>query len=452
MRWPAKRPPPRFPALNEGLLAPSKVWCMRRVTLALGISFAVHVAIVLASFAVAAWRGFSLAPKIDVVPITIESIKELPLGPPPSAAPPPAVVQPRPKAVHRGGTVATGRADAGAPDARPETPDVRPPDVRIAKPGDLSASGPDGSRLTALLRLDRLRAAPEARTYISSVDEILRLLPDRRRLLDGTGLDMYRDFDSLVIATPNPFDDTVTFLAVRHHVTDERLREGLSRSAEAHGRPIAWHDEGGRPVGIRGRSDFANSAARADRDDRIFVLPAPGIAVIAPPAYAKLLLQTAPPAGTTAPRRDWTELVTRIDAEAGSLPDDAVFMMTATNLLRAAGLGRGDARTVPAGAPAALPKVLSVIAGASPVSFVQVVADFETAADAAAWEKEWPVWKQKLLGNPLLLLTGLSPILVRIETERDGRKLSLRTTASPEETRRVLQLIVTLSQGRFSRP
>ena len=415
---------------------------MRRVTLALGISLGLHVAALATVLGVLAWRGLSMAPKIDLVPITIESVKELPLGPPPS--PTPAAVEPprpRPKAIRGSGTLATGHADAGAPDARPATPDARAP-----RPGDLQASGPDGSRLTALLRLDRLRQAPEARTYISSVDEILRLLPDRRRLLDGTGLDMYRDFDSLVIATPNPFDDTVTFLAVRHHLTDEALRAGLSRSAESQGRPIAWHEDGGRPVGIRGRSDFVKPGERVDRDDRIFVLPQTGIAVIAPPAYAKILLESAAPATPGSARRDWSQLVTRIDAEATALPDDAVFMMTATNILRAGGVGHA----VPAGAPAALPKVLSVIAGASPVSFVAVTADFQTEAQTTAWEREWPAWKQKLLGNPLLLLTGLSPILVRTEMERDGRKLSLRTTASPEETRRILQLIVTLSRGGFA--
>jgi hypothetical protein len=79
--------------------------------------------------------------------------------------------------------------------------------------GDVSAYGPEGSRLVAILRVDRLRAGPEARPYIAAVDDLLRLLPDRRRLLDETGLDLYRDFDALLVATPNPMDDTATFLA-----------------------------------------------------------------------------------------------------------------------------------------------------------------------------------------------------------------------------------------------
>src|SRR6185295_6775404 len=121
-----------------------------------------------------------------------------------------------------------------------------------------------------------------------------------------------------------------------------------------------WHEEAGRPVGVR---------AQAGRDDRLFVLPQPGLAVIAPPAYAKLLLQRPPDGGAPAPKRDWAELIARIDAEDDSIPEDAVFMMTATNILR----GKGDVQ-LPGGAPVALPKVLSMVAGTTPTSFVELTA------------------------------------------------------------------------------
>jgi hypothetical protein len=43
----------------------------------------------------------------------------------------------------------------------------------------------------------------------------------------------------------------------------------------------------------------------------------------------------------------------------------------------------------------------------------------------------------------------LNPIVARAQLERDGRAVSLRTTATPEETRRILQMIVNLAQGGF---
>jgi hypothetical protein len=61
---------------------------------------------------------------------------------------------------------------------------------------------------------------------MAAVDRLLLLLPDRHRLIDGTGLDLYRDFDSLLIATPNPTDDAVTFLAARHHLMECPIQGG----------------------------------------------------------------------------------------------------------------------------------------------------------------------------------------------------------------------------------
>ena len=94
------------------------------------------------------------------------------------------------------------------------------------RPGDLRNYGPEGSRLTALLRLDRLRASSVGSSYLAAIDQLLVLLPDRRRLLDGTGLDLYRDFDALLIATPEPHNDKVTFLAARHRLKDATLQVG----------------------------------------------------------------------------------------------------------------------------------------------------------------------------------------------------------------------------------
>jgi hypothetical protein len=421
---------------------------MRRVSLALLASLAFHVGIVVAALGLASWQGLSLAGHVELVPITIESINELPLGAPPPMTKTPSeqivapAPRPRPKLIaHKSGTLPADTRDGGtAPDAQPAPPAPPAPPgpaPKAHKPGDLQSYGPEGSRLTALLRLDRLRASPQGREFIGPVDEILKLLPDRRRILEGTGLDLYRDFDALLIATPNPFDDTVTFLAARYHVPDPALRAALDRGALAAGHPIEWHEEAGRPVGVR---------AQAGRDDRLFVLPQPGLAVIAPPAYAKLLLQRAagPDGGAPAPRRDWAELISRIDAEDGSIPEDAVFMMTATNILR----GKGEVQ-LPGGTPASMPKVISMVAGTTPISFVELTAHFAAAREAEVWESEFPGWKQKLLGNPLVLLAGLNPIVSRAELRREGSSVVLRTTASPEETRRILQMIVNFAHGGF---
>ena len=118
---------------------------MRRVSLALLASVGMHVAIVLAAVGVAAWRGLSFARNVEVVPITIQSVRELPLGAPPVATRPssePIVAPPphRPRIVaHKSGTVPTEHRDAGAPaDALAAAPPPEPAKPATArKPGDL---------------------------------------------------------------------------------------------------------------------------------------------------------------------------------------------------------------------------------------------------------------------------------------------------------------------------
>ncbi len=441
---------------------------MRRPAIALLSSLGIHVAVLATVLGVAAWRGLELGRGIAVVAVTLE-VEDLPLdgaavvsprGSRPSAGIATEAAIPRrrlrPKARATDRASAAGGPDAGA-QARGDaaaTPALVAGQSEAAKARQLGAYGPEGSRLTALLRLDRLLASPEAGEYIAVVDQLLRLLPDRRRLLDGTGLDLYRDFDALLIATPNPLDDSVTFLAARHKLDDEKLRAALDRGAAAGGMAIEWRTDAERPVGVRRSA----AGAGAGPDDRVFVLPQPGLAVIAPPAYAKLLL--APRGARSADAgtgRTWTDLVARIDAEDGVLPENAVVMMTAANLLRPAGGSAlrpvpGTRGTVdddgPRAGPSGLPEVISLVAGTAPTAFVEISAEFAQERQAAQWEVEWPALRQKILGNPLALLAGLGPMVSRAELGRDTRTIVLRTTATGAEIRRVIETAVGFARAR----
>ena len=345
---------------------------MRRILLALTVSLAVHLGAIAVAAGVGLWRTLSLVPAVKMQPIAIDVVKDLPLGALPDKQPvagdePPVPVR---KPRHRVASAHDGVAipaapDAGAPEPKSDAAVIAKTTPRDGggsidggrrRPGDLRSNGPDGSRLIALLRLDRLRASPDSDKTAAAVDQLLLLLPDRHRLIDGTGLDLYRDFDSLLIATPNPTDDAVTFLAARHHLTDAALKAALGRGAKTAHKPIAWQTLDGRPVGIR-QQDKGTSPAGMDRDDRILVLPMPALAIMAPPSYAALLLgkdALEPPTASgsldagiidargggtesrrSAGRPDWREIAARIEAEDSAVPDDAAFMMTAANLFGA---------------------------------------------------------------------------------------------------------------------
>lgn len=462
---------------------------MRRIVLALTASIAVHLGAVGVGVAVGLWRAASLVPAVKVQPIAIDVVKELPLGPParkePTEPTKPAALPRKPKvktAVHEGVTI-PARPDAGVPPDKPDA-DSTPKLARDGgpgvdggrkEPGDLRKAGPEGSRLVALLRLDRLRASPDKDAIIAAVDQLFSLLPDRHWLIDGTGFDLYRDFDSLIIATPNPADATVTFLAVRHHLTDSALKGGLDRGAKALRKPLTWQTVDGRPVGLRQSKAAANSVL--DRDDRIVVLPQPSLAIVATPAYTKLLLGADPSAkpaaasavdggsgdagagvpGQPRSRVRWPDIVARIDEQESAIPDDAVFMMMATQLFSsvsdtaplAVPPAKGATDDTPAqpivgSSPA--PEQVVLLAGLA-APYLELIAELKTAADADRWERDIPSWKRRLLTNPLVLLSGFSPLIGRAQVSREGNSLTVRVPTTALELQRLLNLATNLARA-----
>ena len=241
---------------------------------------------------------FSGAVDVEITGMRLDEVHDLPLGPPPGAGeeagarprPPPRRRMPRPPAEEAGGELAGKAArDEGA------GADEVVPDEGTPRATSLRQYGPEGSRVTVLLRLDRLRGTG----YVPALDALLGRLPDRRDLLEGTGLDLFETFDALLIATPNPLDYTVTFLAARHRLKDAELRTALERGAKATSRVLSWRTEGRRPFAERHARAHAGSPPVVSRDERLIVLPAPGLVVVTPPSYRSLLLASMKPRPVT---------------------------------------------------------------------------------------------------------------------------------------------------------
>jgi hypothetical protein len=419
----------------------------RRLRLGIALSLAVH-ALVVGACVGWSWLRGSAPSRIDI-DVTGMELKDLPLGAPPAGETPrprPRPRAPAPPSVEKKGTLATREEHAKPSRGVEDTTDDAGPG-----PTDLGQLGPAGSRFTMLLRLDRLKET----AYAVPVDALLMHMPDRRDLLEGTGLSFYDDFEALLIATPNPLDYTVTFVAARHHVGDAAMRAALDRGARATGRVVAWRSEGGRPWGERRAR--AGSTPPATRDARLIVLPAPGLIVVTPPAYRALLLAPAPKAvahadggapdgaaeaevdggareATPSPR--WASLLRRIDAETGLLPANAVAMASAVDLFQR----RGNEPLIFLGVELELPRALTVVLGVEPQPFLEITATFPSEAEARRWEATWPVLKNKVRVNPYVVLGGLSPLVGRLTSTRDGSDVHLVLMATEEETVRLLQV------------
>jgi hypothetical protein len=434
---------------------------LRRWSLGLALSAVVHALLVGGVMALAL-VGAGVGPvDVEITGVGIEDLKDLPLGPPPGAARTgPARRAPRPRAPRAPDSEAGTLASRGDSAPAHPVPAVDEPDdtddEAAARVSDLRQLGPEGSRMTALLRVDRLKATP----YAAAVDQLLMRLPDRRDLFEGTGLEFYDTVDALLISTPNPRDPAVTFLAARHHLPDQELQRALDRGARATGHFITWRTERGRPFAER-RARHGPPMTRSD--DRIFVLAAPGLMVVTPPAYRALLLARPPPrpiahapdAGETgadagvadspsAPQQppSWRALLRRIDAEDGLLPPTGIALLSMVDLFKPAS---DSPRDTPIFWGLPVPRIITAVLGADPEPFVEITGEFAAEAEARQLEVAWPGLRNKL--RPYAVLAGLSGLVGRAELSREGRTVHFRETATTEEALRLLQLATSILGG-----
>jgi len=463
----------------------------RRWSLGVALSLAAHGVVVggWAAYLLISGLSFDRGPvDVEITGMRLDEIHDLPLGARPAGAEP-STASARPKARRRApkppapeagqlatAAVAPDKEDKSGPVEAEDEAEGAPPQVK-----NVSEYGPEGSRLTVLLRTDRLRQTP----YVQAVDGILRRLPDRADLLKGTGLDIYQAFDAILIATPNPMDDAVTFLAARHHLKDADMRSVLEAGARETGHVLTWRTEGRRPVAER---RVKNAPPGAHRDDRLLILPAQGLIVVTPPVYRSLLLKprprpaaagadagaggerdaggdgaaadagASPDAGAAGEREGWADLLRRIDAEDGVMPQDAIAMLSAVDLFNARGLQRGltvpqhprerprDPTGAARAAPAMfmgleIPHVLTIVAGVDSSPFLNVTAEFADEDQAIHWERSWPTLHQRLRLNPYVVLGGFSALVAAVELKREGSTIKLHLSASELDTMRVLELV-----------
>lgn len=435
-----------------------------RWSLGLVLSVVAHLGVVVIALALGA-RGFSGPIEVEIAGVSLEEVKDLPLGRPQpgtgKARAPARARSASPAPPQESGTLGLRPDKDNKAGGSTQTDDETGP----APTSDLGAYGPEGSRFTVLMRVDRLRGTD----YAAPVGELMMRLPDWQDFVSGSGLDPFMDLDALLIATPNPLDVSVTFVAVRHHLEDAKVRGALNQAAKASDRTISWRTQGGRPIGERHARD-TRDARRRWQDDRLIVLAAPGLTVLTPPAYRALLLApvSSPDAGTAegdagGPRdRDggadapapsaasrkggWASLLTRIDAEEGLMPPDGAVMVNAVDIFKSRAPAPGQPPIL-YGMP--VPAAINAVIGVADAPFLDLVAEFKTDAPAEQWQTQWPIVQHRLRTHPLLVLTGFSSLVTRAQLDRDGRKVHLHLEVSHDETLRLLAMAAHFLTGRY---
>lgn len=130
---------------------------------------------------------------------------------------------------------------------KPEEKPPEPPKPKVfgEKTTRVDELGPANSNFYMLLNARKVAGLP----FADSIVEIMAPLPDFQFIVDGGGFQALRDFNYLVIASPNLRDLTQTFLAVEYKLSQQEMMAGLERAAEADGEQIEWVERDGRTMG-----------------------------------------------------------------------------------------------------------------------------------------------------------------------------------------------------------
>jgi hypothetical protein len=388
---------------------------MRRDLIGMIGSGVVHAGII----AIAMGRGHPSARRIaDVRSISI-SVVDQPAAPRPSTDPLPRATKDRAPE-----SPPPPAARSSRPTSRLATPEGLPVSIQsIANHTDTGVLARDErtdqvsgqpTPFIAVARLDRIRALPDAEEYFHVVDETLGAASWGACLRDTTGLDLYRDFDVLLTASPLSGEGARTprTVALLLHGTDDAEREWRAR-------------DGGSGATVEGAGSAPCAPVRVFR-------PAPGILAFAGPADepGEPSTDAGLDAGVPA-RHRWDDVVGWHDTRAD--PVDVLIVARALNSERGSSLRSGRPRPPSQG----LPRALWLTIRAAPKPIVELAADCGDEGQANVLDADWPVSR----GNPFLLIRRQGQVFAPT-VGVDSQAAVLRASASFTVLSRALEMLV----------
>ena len=322
----------------------------------------------------------------------------------------------RPKKVAARKPRPRNKPDAGArPDAGPFTMS------RVA----LGNLAPGDAALMLLLRMDRLRGSP----YERDVRRLLEVFYDHKTLLFSSGLDPVHDFEAMLIATPNPYRVTRTFLAATHRLPARKLRRALNQAVRYKRGRMLWSRA---PDGqLQGRIP---SPPRLPSDPRV-VLLRPNVVMLTDPTHLPLLTPRSPgsrrrppdagPAGLS-----WIQRLEQMEGMGGAGGEGPGMLLQAINLPRLVRLPP-DFTT---------PLTLRVAIAATAPSEPEALLTFASEQDAKAFLAAIPRRVKQAKRSLVLRLLGVTDLLESIKYKQQGNVVEARVKLTGEQVKTLLEM------------
>ena len=370
-----------------------------RHTLAAALSFVVHGGLVLSTV--------DLVPEIDMPELEFEFTEvemldpdllqgEEPAGP---VEEPPPVLQPEPPP--------PGEEPGPEPEENaPEQEEPEPKRNLGEKSSRADQLGPTNSVFYGLLVPKKIRKLK----FREHAMDIMAPLPDFDFLIGKGGFDALRDFDHIVIASPDIRDITQTFLAVDYTIPREEVKAAIERAAAANKESIEWIEEG--PI-IRGNPKPLDPDT-PDVDPRWFVLLEDDIAVYVRREFLPHILEEEESDKKTA--GNYVANLVKLRRFAQRQPTAGLQIVLKD--LRAA-LKRAR------GLPFEVPDRIELSAEAKSDPELMIRVGFLTAVDAKAAENWWNDDLSKYINKSLAVKLSAKWIYDLLEVERDGKELRI---------------------------
>lgn len=395
-----------------------------RKRLALTVSFVAHAAIVGAPiFRMSCIPQFEF-PEMDDFEFTeIELIdpdaiqgptpEPEPEAPPPQPEPPAEAPPPPP-------TPEDPNSKEEKPPPEPEKPEEPKPKKFAAKGSRVNRLAPESSKFHMLLVPRKIRRHPLRQNVL----DIMAPLPDFEYLIDQGRFDALRDFDHIVIASPDIRDWTQTFLAVDLKVSQEEAQRGVERAAATRNEVVEWVNDGGY---LRANPRPADPDA-IDPDNRWFVFLEDDLAVYVREEFLPNIIE-GPADDDRKTAGNFVANLTKLRRFARRQPKSALQIVVSDV--------RKNIRKNPL--PFEIPDEFEISVSSELNPQVLIRTKFDTVEDARLAEKWWAKDLLDKINSNFTLRLQAKPMYVLFELEREGRSVRLSGQLSTDQAKLIME-------------
>jgi hypothetical protein len=367
---------------------------------ALGTSALLHGAILGYAF-------IQIVPDIDMPEIELEFVEVELLDPEALQADEPVEIEPAPPVLQ------PELPPEGLPEPEEEGESEEEPPEEEGPKKDLGKKKSRVDQLAPPLATHYMLLVPKkvrGLSYAQKAVDVVAPFPDFQYLITDGGFDPLRDFDHIVIASPDLRSVTQTFLAVDYKMSRSDLKAGVDRAAAANGETIEWIEENGI---LRGNPRPID-ATQKDRDPRFFVLLEDKIALYVREEFLPAIISGEDTGEKTS--ANFVANLSRLKRFSARIPS-AGFQWKARDLMAALKRVKG--------LPFQVPNALEVTAEAASDPEVLIRLEFVTGVDALAFKKWFTEDLAKIIDDNMSLKLTVKGLYDAVEVERSGKEVKL---------------------------